>query len=188
MRLLAGFSQLLSLPFTANVALYLLIDRAPNSTRPSKSSVHWAIALLTFTTVVFRSELVLLLGSLVLQALLRFTSVYDVIKVGLVSGVVSAGRFIFFSASPQSDISHTTALTVVVDSYLWQHWPPRPELYGVYFNVVQGKSSEWGVSRSLKLLDFHLTVQPLGVANPYISHLISPSFCYRLCRSRPLGC
>lgn len=37
------------------------------------------------------------------------------------------------------------ALTVVVDSYFWQKWPLWPELYGIYFNVVQGKSAEWGV-------------------------------------------
>ncbi|KAI0750080.1 Alg9-like mannosyltransferase family-domain-containing protein [Daedaleopsis nitida] len=112
----------------ANVALYLLIDRAPNSTRPSQSSVHWAIALLTFATVVFRSELLLLVGPLALQAILRYTSLYSVVKTGLIAGSLSV------------------ALTVVVDSYFWQHWPLWPELYGVYFNVVQGKSSDWGVS------------------------------------------
>ncbi|RPD59719.1 hypothetical protein L227DRAFT_576143 [Lentinus tigrinus ALCF2SS1-6] len=115
----------------ANIALYLLIDRASNSTRPSKSSVHWAIALLTFTTVVFRSELLLLLGPFVLQAMiLRYTTLYDVVKVGLLSGILSA------------------ALTVVVDSYFWQQWPLWPELYGIYFNVLQGKSSDWGTSPS----------------------------------------
>lgn len=78
--------------FAANISLYLLIDRAPNSTRPSKSSVHWAIALLTFTTIVFRSELLLLLGPFVLQAILRYTTLYDVMKVGLLSGILSAGQ------------------------------------------------------------------------------------------------
>ncbi|KAI0715822.1 alpha-1,6-mannosyltransferase subunit [Cerioporus squamosus] len=112
----------------ANIALYLLIDRAPNSTRPSKSSVHWAIALLTFTTVVFRSELLLLLGPLVWQAILRYTTLHDVIKVGLLSGILSA------------------TLTVLVDSYFWQQWLLWPELYGIYFNVLQGKSSDWGTS------------------------------------------
>ncbi|KAI1797080.1 Alg9-like mannosyltransferase family-domain-containing protein [Ganoderma leucocontextum] len=111
----------------ANVALRLIIDRAPNSTRPSKSNIHWAIGLLTFTIVVFRSELLLLLGPLALQSIIRYTSLYNVIKVGLVSGIISA------------------AITVLVDSYFWQQWPLWPELYGIYFNVIQGKSSEWGV-------------------------------------------
>ncbi|KAM5539258.1 hypothetical protein V8D89_007131 [Ganoderma adspersum] len=111
----------------ANIALRLIIDRAPNSTRPSKSNVHWAIALLTFATIVFRSELLLLLGPLALQSILRYTSLYSVIKVGLISGIISA------------------AITVLVDSYFWQQWPLWPELYGIYFNVIQGKSAEWGV-------------------------------------------
>ncbi|TBU24458.1 Alg9-like mannosyltransferase family-domain-containing protein [Dichomitus squalens] len=111
----------------ANLALYKLIDRAPNTIRPSKPNVQWAIALLTFTTVVFRSELLLLLGPLALQASLRYVSVYDVVKAGFLSGLASA------------------ALTVFVDSYFWQQWPLWPELYGIYFNVIQGKSAEWGV-------------------------------------------
>jgi len=38
-----------------------------------------------------------------------------------------------------------TASTVVIDSYFWKQWPLWPELHGILFNVVQGKSSEWGV-------------------------------------------
>ncbi len=133
--------------FAANVALYLLIDRAPNSTRPSKSSVHWAISLLTFAAVVFRSELLLLLGLLVAQAVLRYTTLYDIIKVGLLSGTLSAGRSQFIPTTrPASDA--VSALTVLVDSYFWQQWPLWPELYGIYFNVFQGKSAEWGVRAS----------------------------------------
>ena len=75
-----------------NVALYCLYDRAPNAIRPTRSKVHTAIALLTFTTVVFRSELLLLLGPVVLQALYQgYTSLTRVIKVGIVAGLASAG-------------------------------------------------------------------------------------------------
>ena len=38
------------------------------------------------------------------------------------------------------------ALTVLVDSYFWDTWPLWPELAGLYFNVYEGRSSEWGVS------------------------------------------
>lgn len=38
-------------------------------------------------------------------------------------------------------------LTILVDSYFWGRYPLWPELYAVYFNVYQGKSSEWGVGR-----------------------------------------
>jgi alpha-1,6-mannosyltransferase len=54
--------------------------------------INLAIALLTFTAVVFRSEVLLLLGPLVFQYLfLRYISLSGVIKVGLVVGLVSLG-------------------------------------------------------------------------------------------------
>ena len=37
------------------------------------------------------------------------------------------------------------ALTIVVDSYFWNRYPLWPEFSGIYFNVVEGKSVEWGV-------------------------------------------
>lgn len=40
-------------------------------------------------------------------------------------------------------------LTIVIDSYFWVKFPIWPEFSGVYFNVVQGKSVEWGVSIAL---------------------------------------
>jgi len=43
-------------------------------------------------------------------------------------------------------IGGNEGLTILVDSYFWGQYPVWPELYGVYFNVYQGKSSEWGVS------------------------------------------
>ena len=57
--------------------------------------MNWAIALLTFATAVFRSELLLLLGPLALQAALFYTSFYDVVRVGLIAGLISAGECIF---------------------------------------------------------------------------------------------
>ncbi|KAJ3555425.1 hypothetical protein NM688_g2582 [Phlebia brevispora] len=112
-----------------NLAFYLLYSRAPNSLRPSARNVHMAIAILTFATVVFRSELLLLLAPLVLQSLIsEYTTIKKIIQTGIIAGVASI------------------ALTVSVDSYFWQRYPLWPELYGLYFNVVQGKSSDWGVS------------------------------------------
>lgn len=37
----------------------------------------------------------------------------------------------------------------MIDSYFWSQWPLWPELYGLYFNVYQGKSAEWGVRPSI---------------------------------------
>lgn len=37
------------------------------------------------------------------------------------------------------------AATTLVDSFFWQQWPLWPELHSILFNVVDGKSAEWGV-------------------------------------------
>ncbi|KAI0351772.1 hypothetical protein OH77DRAFT_1506366 [Trametes cingulata] len=146
--------------FPANVALYLLIDRAPNATRPSKPNVHRAIALLVFAAAVFRGELLLLLGPLVLQAIVRqYTSVSEVIKVGVIAGALSV------------------TLTVAVDSYFWQRWPLWPELYGIYFNVVEGKSADWGVSPFHVYFTSHipkllLTAAPLSILGAVLDRRI----------------
>jgi hypothetical protein len=47
---------------------------------------------------------------------------------------------------PTSILILRQGLTVVVDSYFWVNFPLWPEFSGIYFNVVEGKSSEWGVS------------------------------------------
>jgi hypothetical protein len=79
---------------SVNIAHALLLDRAPHSTKPTRRAVHAAIALLTFTTVVFRSEVLLLLGPLVLQAMVQgYTSLINIITFGLVSGVLSLGDY-----------------------------------------------------------------------------------------------
>ncbi|KAI0635529.1 Alg9-like mannosyltransferase family-domain-containing protein [Trametes polyzona] len=133
--------------FPATLALSFLIDRAPNAVRPSTQNVHRAIALLTFATVVFRAELALLLGPLALHALVRkYTSFGGILKVGVTTAALSV------------------ALTVSVDSYFWQRWPLWPELHGVYFNAIQGKSAEWGVSPAHAYFSSHLPKLLLSAA------------------------
>ncbi|KAI0649537.1 Alg9-like mannosyltransferase family-domain-containing protein [Trametes meyenii] len=143
-----------------NLALYLLVDRAPNSTRPSQQNLHPIIALLIFAGVVFRGELALLLGPLVLQSVVRrYVSVTSLIKVGLISGVLSI------------------ALTTLVDSYFWQRWPLWPELYGIYFNVVEGKSADWGISPFHTYFTSHLpklllSAAPLSLLGALLDHRV----------------
>ncbi|CDO71804.1 Glycosyltransferase Family 22 protein [Trametes cinnabarina] len=135
------------LPGRSNVSLYLLVDRAPNSTRPSEKNVHRAIALLTFASVVFRAELALLLVPFTLQAIVRqYATISDVLKVGLLAGMLSV------------------VATTLVDSYFWQKWPLWPELYGAYFNVFEGKSAEWGVSPYHTYFSSHLPKLLLSAA------------------------
>ncbi|KIL59668.1 glycosyltransferase family 22 protein, partial [Amanita muscaria Koide BX008] len=111
-----------------NISTSLLIGHNPVSVRQSKRAHKAAIALLSFTAVVFRAEIVLLLAPLSFQLLFtRKLTVLELIKAGLYSSVTSI------------------ALTILVDSYFWQTFPLWPELHGIYFNVYEGKSVEWGV-------------------------------------------
>jgi len=76
-----------------NLSTYLLVDRAPNSTKPSPKRVTWALSLLTFTVVVFRAEVLLLLAPLAFQLLYnKWISLLSLAKVGLLSGFFSLGE------------------------------------------------------------------------------------------------
>ena len=66
------------------------------------------------------------------------------------------------------------ALTIVVDSYFWNNYPLWPEFSGIYFNVVEGKSAEWGVrtlspAANSPVLNFY----PLDLSAAYLYHLVS---------------
>ncbi|KAF8440477.1 alpha-1,6-mannosyltransferase subunit [Boletus edulis BED1] len=112
-----------------NLANYMLYNRTPKSRQASKTRITIAVGLLTFTAVVFRSEVALLLAPLALQLLIQgHTTFLDLVKVGLLVGLTSI------------------AITIMVDSYLWNRWPLWPELYCLYFNVYLGKSADWGTS------------------------------------------
>jgi len=78
-----------------NLSTHLLVDRAPNSTRFSPKNVMWALFLLTFTAVVFRAEVAILLAPLALQLLYnKQTSIFSLVQVGLFSGLFSLGKSI----------------------------------------------------------------------------------------------
>ncbi|KAG1693827.1 hypothetical protein DVH05_022929 [Phytophthora capsici] len=89
------------------------------------------VFLFTFATVAFRGDTVVLFAPLVLQMLLsRRVPFFTMVWWGLSAGVVSL------------------ATTVLIDSYFWQRWL-WPEGEVLWFNTVQNKSSEWGVSPPL---------------------------------------
>ncbi|KAF9649276.1 alpha-1,6-mannosyltransferase subunit [Thelephora ganbajun] len=114
--------------FPANVALSFLIPNSPARASPTQPRLLAAISLLVFTGVVFRSEVSLLLAPIAIHAMVLVVPPVRLIKTGIISATLSIG------------------LTILVDSYFWGQYLLWPELYGVYFNVYQGKSSEWGVS------------------------------------------
>jgi alpha-1,6-mannosyltransferase len=73
-----------------NIASYLLLARPPSSHKPPLANFNKAIFLLVFTSIIFRAEIVLLLGPIALQGLLLgHTSFRNLIKVGLISSLVS---------------------------------------------------------------------------------------------------
>ncbi len=87
-----------------------------------------AIALLTMSAAVLRSELAILLGTTGLYLLFsRQASLMDMIFVFLTSFLGSL------------------AMSVPIDSYFWQKWL-WPEFAGFYYNAILGSSSAWGVS------------------------------------------
>ncbi|KAG1841033.1 glycosyltransferase family 22 protein [Suillus subalutaceus] len=132
--------------FPVNLGFYALYNRAPQSQFPTRRSADVTFALLTFTAVVFRSEVALLLAPLAIQALLlRHISFTRLISVGFLSAMLSIGAYCSLRTERSATVERL-ALTVTVDSYLWNQWPLWPELYGIYFNVYQGKSSDWGTS------------------------------------------
>ncbi|KAF8718278.1 hypothetical protein AX14_011943 [Amanita brunnescens Koide BX004] len=153
-----------------NIAFSRIIGHNPVSIGQVKRSYKVAIGLLTLTSVVFRAEIALLLAPLALQSLLtRKLTIPEVIKVGLYSGLASI------------------ALTVCIDSYFWNTFPLWPELYGLYFNIYQGKSADWGVSPPFtyvksylpKLLLGSLPLSLLGlVVDSRIRSLLLPSISF----------
>jgi hypothetical protein len=65
-------------------------------------------------------------------------------------------------------------LTITVDSYFWNRYPLWPEFSGIYFNVVEGKSAEWGVrtfypAANSLVLNFH----PLDLPAAHLYHVVS---------------
>ncbi|TEB33463.1 alpha-1,6-mannosyltransferase subunit [Coprinellus micaceus] len=153
--------------FFVNISTYIFLNRPPRQ-RPSETRVSATVAVLTFAAAVFRGELALYLAPLCLFELTsRHISLTQLLKVGVVSGLVSA------------------TLTISIDSYFWQQPLLWPEFSGIFFNVVQGKSSEWGVSPPFtyftsflpKLLLSALPLSVIGIArSPQTIAFVSPAF------------
>ncbi|KAH8099358.1 alpha-1,6-mannosyltransferase subunit [Cristinia sonorae] len=139
-----------------NLASYLLMNRSAKVARPSQRNVHAAIALLTFTAVVLRAEVALFLAPLILQYILYGgVTIPNLIKVGGLTTLVSV------------------ATTTLVDSYFWQKWPLWPEFHSIMFNVVEGKSAEWGTSPFRAYFTTHLPKMLLSSAPLSIAGLAS---------------
>ncbi|MCJ1437540.1 dolichyl-P-Man:Man(7)GlcNAc(2)-PP-dolichol alpha-1,6-mannosyltransferase [Xylographa pallens] len=87
------------------------------------------LVMLTVIGVTFRSEIAILLGChtawLLFNKRLSPTDIVTLGSLGLAIGL---------------------SLTVPVDSFFWQKIPLWPELSGFIFNILKGRSAEWGTS------------------------------------------
>ncbi|KAA1476212.1 alpha-1,6-mannosyltransferase subunit [Dentipellis sp. KUC8613] len=129
-----------------NLATYFLINRSPNSPRPSSCQTQTALALLIFATATLRAELAPFLGFVTLQSLFNGTLR---LRRAIVAGLLSIGSY--------------TALTIGVDTYFWAAPTPLwPELASLRFNIYEGKSADWGVSPAHAYISTHLPKLLLG--------------------------
>ena len=102
------------------------------------NKINLALALLSFTSVVFRLEVsALTLGVLIFSYYYNMFHGFQSIRFALMGA--SLGVF----------------LSMVIDSYFWGDWT-LPELDAFIFNVVAGKASNWGTEPFLAYFTHYL--------------------------------
>lgn len=130
----------------------------------SYSSTHYANKLnrralftLTATGVVFRSEIVLLLGAILLWDIYRTPRFLHLRR-----AIIPPGLLGFLTG---------LLLTVPLDSYFWLRFPTWPEFSAFTYNVLKGNSSNWGTSPAL----FYFTsALPRLLFNPLVYLICLP--------------
>jgi hypothetical protein len=131
----------------STAALSFLLPRPVATPKRRRGNYKLGIYLLTFTAVVFRSELAILLFFVTLQLLVtqRLSLFRDVIPAGIAGGVV--GLTVTLSIDSHFWQSHNEEARIFTTPFLTERtgliWP---ELSGFLYNAVDNKSSEWGVS------------------------------------------
>jgi alpha-1,6-mannosyltransferase len=124
----------------------------PRKAEEDSRGVKKAIFLFVFAGVVFRSEIALLLVTQLLVLLVQSkVSLKTIIPAGVTSALIAL------------------AISVPIDSYFWQK-PLWPELWGFYYNAIQGKSADWGTSP----FNYYFTsLLPKLLVNPVILLLLA---------------
>lgn len=118
------------------------------------------ISLSALVIIVFRSELCIFMGLMLLMSLLsRKLGLLQLLKYTVPAGILSLGQwFIYNKYSVCLTILlitvcvcfplSTAALTVAVDTFFWRKllWPEGQVLW---YNTILNKSSNWGISFDL---------------------------------------
>ena len=130
----------------------------------SNSSPHFANKLnrralftLTATGVVFRSEIVLLLGAILLWDIHRTPRFLHIRR-----AIIPPGLLGFLTG---------LLLSVPLDSYFWLRFPIWPEFSAFTYNVLKGNSSNWGTS---PVLFYFTSSLPRLLFNPLVYLICLP--------------
>ncbi|KAF3762482.1 family 22 glycosyltransferase [Cryphonectria parasitica EP155] len=126
-----------------------------NNPARTNNRTKLSLMLFVFSAVVFRSEVALLLAFNALWLL--------IIPLASLSQIIPPFTVSFILA---------LAVSIPVDSYYWQK-PLWPELWGFYYNVVQGSSSNWGTS---PWYYYFTSALPKLLLNPLVIPLIAAAF------------
>jgi alpha-1,6-mannosyltransferase len=101
------------------------VSSSTSSNRLIQRSAVWLVT----ATAIFRCDVLLLLFSVGLVWLIQQQlTMLQALRLGILTGIACL------------------AITVPLDSYMWQTFPIWPEGQVFYYNTVMGKSSDWGVS------------------------------------------
>jgi alpha-1,6-mannosyltransferase len=138
----------------SRIATFALKEFLPLRKGKSRAQRHTiAIYLFVFAGVVFRAEVALLLFTqLAIEMLQSRITLGTIMPAGIKSAILAL------------------AISVPIDSYLWRR-PVWPELAGFYYNAIQGKSSDWGVS---PYSHYMTSILPKLLLNPIIPIVLLP--------------
>ena len=126
--------NMLAFPLTTlALAILLPVTRTPRAGAlvDLRKRYRLSVYLLAVTAVVFRAEVAVLLGAVLLYHLYMRRSML------LFRYVVPAGI---------TGAAVGLSMTLSIDSFFWLQFPAWPELAGFYYNAIQGKGVAWGTS------------------------------------------
>ncbi|KAF1839949.1 glycosyltransferase family 22 protein [Cucurbitaria berberidis CBS 394.84] len=116
----------------SNLALRSLLNAyaLPWNRQGVSRGYRLSLYLLTIAGIVFRSELAILVGTITLY-------LFVTQRISITGVIIPAGL---------GGLIIGLLCTVPLDSFFWQSFPLWPEWTGFYYNTIQGRSADWGIS------------------------------------------